>query len=323
MFQRIEMLQTIGTPKGGYLAGKVYLVQSSIARAWCDNGLARTTSRLPAAFEQLMARLDIGGGQRCLFVPFVGEFGHQVMTHIRLVHFHKAAEKIVCCRRGDEVLYPSANQYVTDWCDPVRDQYRIGTMRGRQLDWPQLTQRFPDCIQVSGADLTPEQELFCIESGRRILFLPRRRGLRVDVVLGVRTRKFCQERNWTHWQQLANSLTTAGHTFAVIGHKSTSFDLTGQACHSGDLDTDAAIELLQNCRLYIGTDSGNSHLAATVGANMLVFREEKGGSRDLTERMREVNPQPIQVLRRVWDRPQTVIAAALNYLKRQSSPKYQ
>ena len=88
-----------------------------------------------------------------------------------------------------------------------------------------------------------------------------------------------------------------------MGDKRTSFDLKGQAAHSGDYDTDAAIELLQGCSLYIGGDSGGSHLAAAVGAPMLIFRETASRSRDLTSRMAITNPGRVEVMpSKSWDK---------------------
>jgi hypothetical protein len=244
--------------------------------------------------ELLLDRLTHGKDKPCLFLPFVGEFGHEIMSHIRLVHFHHAKEKVVCCRPGHEVLYPSATSFVTDWEDPIPDFRKVGTLRNRVLRWPELRVRYPDHYAVKAGMLAPEQEVMIIEPGQRIPFQPKKRGLTADVVLGVRNRAFCPERNWKHWQQLADAITAAGLTFAVIGRKDTSCELTGQTHHSGDYDTDAAIELLQNCKLYVGTDSGTSHLAAEVGAKMLLFRETAGRSRDLTVRMAEVNPDRVE-----------------------------
>ncbi|MBV8782418.1 MAG: hypothetical protein JO353_13565, partial [Phycisphaerae bacterium] len=160
--------------------------------------------------------------------------------------------------------------------------------------------------------------LHCIEPGTAIPFNPRRRGLKADVLLGVRQRQFCPERNWLHWQSLADAITAAGYSFAVIGNPDTATSLDGQVCRSGDYDTDTAIELLRGCKLYIGQDSGNSHLAATAGAPMLLFREEACMSRDLTGRMERVNPGRVEVMRGVWNDPPAIIARAIERIKNES-----
>lgn len=307
----VEMLTTLATPAGPLMAGEVYATTMAYALEWIRVGVARETDREPPHVERLLARLDDGAGRECLYLPHVGEFGHLVMSHIRLVHFSRAARKTVCCRRGERALYPSADEFVEDWTDPIPDAEKVGSNRYTLPDWSALAARFPGLHPVIAGCLTLEQELYPIRPDVRIPFRPNRRGLRADVVLGVRRRDFCPERNWTHWGRLAAALTASGLTFAVVGAKPTSYDVPGQVCHSGDLDTDAALELLLNCRLYIGGDSGNSHLAAAVGSPMLLFREIRGGSRDLTPNMAGFNPGRVEVVRGGWDDPDRLIARAL------------
>lgn len=251
--------------------------------------------------NDLDQRLVDGDGRPCLFLPFLGEFGHEVMSHVRIVHFHTASAKTVCCRAGQEVLYPSADAFVTDWVDPVPDLLRVASGRNVAVQWPEIIRRFPDHHTIISGRLTRQQEIHPLRPDTHIPMRPSVRGLRADLVFGVRRRIFCPERNFKQWDILAAAATAAGLTFAVIGDKATSFDLPGQVCHSGDFDTDAAVELLQNCRLYVGTDSGNSHLAAAVGARMLIFRQHEGGSRDLTGRMAAVNPGRVEVLHNGWN----------------------
>lgn len=311
----VAMNETVATPQMVYRQGWLYVVPDRLAAEWIRAGFARESQDKPAYVQQLLDRLDDGAGQPCLFLPFVGEFGHMIMTHVRLVHWHKASRKVVCCRVGEECLYPSADEFVTDWEDPTPDLKRIGTMRERQPDWSHLIERYPGLHVLQSGGLTPEQELWPINAAERVPFAPYRRGLKADVVLGVRVRQFCPERNWRHWQRLADEIRRAGYSVAVIGVRPTTLDLVGQVHHSADYDTSAAVELLEGCQLYVGTDSGSSHLAAAVGAPMLVFREEAGGSRDLTTLMEERNPGRVEVVRHAWEYPDRVIRAVLARLE--------
>jgi hypothetical protein len=254
----------------------------------------------------MLAKLDDGAGRKCLFLPFIGEFGHLIMTHIRQVHFHRAGRKIVCCRPGEEVLFPSADAFDTDWHDPIDDSVRCGTANDHLPVWNYIERRYPYHRRIVAGRLTPEQELYAIQPKLRIPFRPTLRGLQADVVLGIRHRRFCPERNWKHWQFIVDRITAAGFTFAVIGAKPTSLELEGQVCHSGDFDTDAAIELMQKAALYVGTDTGVSHLASTVGVPMLVFRETASQSRNLLPRMAEVNPGNVETIDDGWVNPSRV-----------------
>jgi len=188
--------------------------------------------------------------------------------------------------------------------------------RAQTIDWPDLIARFPDAVPLPAGDLTPTQELHCIHQGEPIEFHPRRRGLYAEVLLGIRQRQIFPERNWPHWQSVADALELAGRTFGVVAARETSHDLGGQQFHTGDFDTDAAIEALKNCRLYVGTDTGVSHLAATVGVPMLVFRTELGSSRDLTPQMIQRNPGRVTVLpASAWRHPSHVIDGIMRILQ--------
>lgn len=294
-----------------YRAGKLYDVSDLDAAELVAKGYAEPSTVPPPHVADLLARLDDGADRPCLSLPYSGiEFGHVICSHIRLTHFHKSSRKVVCCRPGEQVLFPSAAAHVTDWTDPVPDAQRIGTFRDNVIQWPDLLARFPDLYPIRAGGLTPQQELYAIRPDIRIPFRPVRRGLRADILLGVRHRQLFPERNWgNNWQTVADHLNRRGITFAVIGARPTTLDLDGQTCHTGDLDTDAAVELLQQARLYIGTDSGASHLAAAVAAcPMMIFRETRSGSRDLTPRMRQTNPD-LTVVPQGWERPERVLKA--------------
>lgn len=311
----VVMICTVAQERQSYRRGQIYEVPAVLGREWIAKGMAAISFTPPPHVARLLMRLDYGEGHPCLFLPFLGEFGHLIMSHIRLVHFHRGARKVVCCRPGEEVLFPSADEFVTDWADPVKDIDRVSTMRDQSFDWPELCARFPDHAPIHAGNLEPDQEIWPIESAQRIPFAPEPRGFDADVVLGVRHREFAPERNWPHWQRVADAITAAGYTFAVIGNKETSRDLAGQVCHSGDFDTAAAVELLRNCKLYIGQDSGNSHLAAAVGARMLVFRETSSGSRDLVDGyMKRINPGRIEKMISGWDFPARIAIRACEIL---------
>jgi hypothetical protein len=313
------MLETVSCIHETYVKGKIYEITDAIAVSFLGAKHAEISLIPPDFVKEIQARMALETGKNVLYLPFCGEFGHLIMSHIRLVHFSKAKTKVVCCREGEQVLFPTASSFVTDWVDPIKDEERIATLRDSRIDWPEITQRYPSHLHVESGKLSQSQEVLPIEPATRIKFRPQLRDMVSDVVLGVRTRQNCSERNWQHFERVAEALTKASVSFSVIGERTTSRDLPGQWYHSGDFDTDAAIELLMNCKLFVGTDSGASHLAATVGANMLVFREELGGSRNLVPRMQIVNPKPITCLTGVWNKPQAVIDSMFKQLERQQT----
>jgi hypothetical protein len=305
MFYRMN--KTLGTQGKCYKLGHIYELPEN--HEFVRKGFALATDEPPAELREWIARTDEEAARPCLFLPFVGEFGHLIMSHTRLVHFHKAKTKIVCCRPGEEVLFPSATAYVTNWTDPIPDEKRAGTIRSNRHKWPELTALFPNHYPVRAGNLTPSQEMYPLHEGQPIPFRPRRRGLSADVVIGTRSRKFDPQKNWPHWQAVADAIQATGRSFAVIGHADTSQHLSGEVCHSGDYDTDAAIELLQSCRLYIGQDSGTSHLATASlppAVPMIVLRH--GWGRDFTVRMMKEHAALTVV--DAWNDPAKLISAA-------------
>jgi hypothetical protein len=228
----------LSTEQGPYRGGEIYELPDADALRWINQGIAKPSAQPPHHVIEFYGRLDMGAGKPTLFLPSVAEFGHRILTGYRIVHWHKASRKVVCCRPGEEVLYPSADQFELNWTDPVDDAKRGGT--GPALRWPEIEARYPGYTCIQTGNLSPEQEKLCINPEQRIPFRPKLRGLKADVCLGVRHRAFCREKNWPGWQLVADALTANGYTFAVIGSRPTTMDLKGQTHTSADYDTDAS-----------------------------------------------------------------------------------
>jgi hypothetical protein len=108
-------------------------------------------------------------------------------------------------------------------------------------------------------------------------------------------------------------LKAEGFTVGLIGRQETSFDLPSADVRSWEYDDASAnIELLQNCKLYLGTDTGTSHLAAFCSTPMIVFRDP--GPWPLVDRMAQTTKSFFKFLPEAWDSPPQVIEAALSYL---------
>lgn len=265
-------------------------------------------------------KLQIGAENKAIFLPFLGEFGHKMMHFVRLVHFSTAKNKLVCCRDGEQVLYPSATGFITDWIDPVPDSAKVGTDRVLR-DWGELLKQYPDFQPVPSGALSPDQEMMAYSPDVRIPFKPKVRGLSVDVCIGTRSRQFLAMKNWPHGQKLADALRSNGYTYAVIGSRATSYALEGQTCISGDYgDVDAAIELLRSCQLFCGQDSGGAHLATTVGADCVVWDVPDFAActtRKFFDRMRLVNQdhQMTRITDDKWNDVDFIIETVLTQLK--------
>ena len=59
-------------------------------------------------------------------LPHYGEFGWLVQRHMRLVSLIKTPYLVVCCRHGEEVFYPNADEFYYGWEDSVPDTAKKG-----------------------------------------------------------------------------------------------------------------------------------------------------------------------------------------------------
>jgi hypothetical protein len=266
-----------------------------------------------------------GDGKPCLFLPFLGEFGHRWMYHVRRVHFSTATRKVVCIQPGEEAMYPTATEFFYEWQHPLDDNAREGTDRIYR-DWTQLRFKFPDLFSVQGGGLCFDLERRCIAPTERMTFTPKARGLMADVCIGTRARGLNPRQNWTHCQLIANACKARGLTFATIAHPAVGYHLDGEVCMSGDYaDIDAPIELIQNCRFYFGQDSGVAHMVSTIGKPMAVltvphriWMEEEAKKtglpiviqgRDFVDRMIDVNAPhcTTRIAPEKWFSPEEVV----------------
>lgn len=266
--------------------------------------------------KTVSAKLLQGEGQRVLFTPFEGETGWLLMHVVRFCWFHKAAYKIACIKPGQECLFPNVDEFHYDWVEKVPDHERVGTNRKHNYltDYPQVIARFPDCIAVDTGGLSHTQELYPYHINQRIPIVPlKHQGLKVDVCLGVRNRQFLPSKNnGVQMQWIADQLTAAGLSFAVIGASGSGCDLQGQQFISGTYGWDGAIEALQCCQCFIGSDSGAAHAASLAnGCPMVVQGVPNTAScttRNFIGRMQETTSHPvIHIPAEQWDTPQAML----------------
>jgi hypothetical protein len=343
----LKFRQSIGTDHGPYTAGKTYDVAEPFAIDWLRCGYAEPGDTSSATMQEVIAqmkamrrsqkppavvdldkiaaatlgRLDSAQGKTALFLPFLGEVGWLVMWHMRLVEFSTAARKIVCCHRGQECLFPSAAEFFYDWTNPIPDSLRAGTDRVERR-WPRICDEFPHATPILAGGLSMEEELITVHIDRKIPITPRtRRGLKVDVCIGTRKREFLPAKNYPHWPRIAEALRAAGLTYAVIGSRESSYDLPGMTCMSADFgDWDAAVELLQNCRLFIGTDSGGAHLASIANGCPMIVQQvpdpHSGTTRCFIPRMVQTSShQVVHLPPETWDQPEVMIDRTLEALQ--------
>lgn len=273
--------------------------------------------------------------RKVVFLPFYGEFGFYIMSHIRWVHHSSAPEKIVCCVRGDECFFPSASSFYYEWQHPfedwrrcgLRDKYSFKSIAPTKLEldlFKRLKEKYSDAFLAQLQRPIPFSQVhkWPVPVHAPALHIPK-----VDVVICARHRQAHTHegdkgmRNFRHWQPLADHLVSRGFTFAVIGNADTSFEVRGATIvnwkHPNK--TDVMISLLKQCGLYIGTDTGPTHLAALLGVPMLVFRNPNDRAYNLLERcvsrVAKTSGAHYEEVICAWEAPKLIADKASLYLE--------
>lgn len=261
--------------------------------------------------------------RRVIIPPFYGEFGWLVMNHIRFVHAIEADEKIVCCQTGEQCLYPTATAFITDWQSPIPDSHRCGAgsyYRSEDLPVHQslMNARF-ECA-YPGYEIIKLNYDCPWHMSDSIKFKPAIESAlkKVDIAICPRKREFVPVKNFQHWPMLIDAFRRQNFTVGLTGAKSTSFDFVSEAKawdHPAG-QTAGTVDILNHCRLYIGSDTGVSHLAALMDVPSLIFRLDTEGNPDLTGIMARANKSAfIRLPDSYWHSPEAVLDAALQYLK--------
>jgi hypothetical protein len=218
-------------------------------------------------------------GDKLVILPWRGEYGTMLMHHVRWVHSRDADQKVVFCRPGQEVLFPSATAFRYDWDSPpdyqkrsrlwrtsAHVEYMEGLAGRMKLEYP----GFQILIPYHKHPNRPEPK-FKLETG----LLSRR----VDVVLAPRHRQHAQNRNFQHWQFLADGLHERGYIVGLAGIRETSQDLTGvdEGLKGWNLGGDREqLQLLNTARVTVTTDSGIAHLAVLNQNPLMVLYDQEG-----------------------------------------------
>jgi len=162
-----------------------------------------------------------------VFLPNYGEFGPVIDKLVKIVHFHKSPKKIVCCKKGEEALYPSADEFFYDWEDFVNDEDKWGFFSKRKIanhvnnnyqDYKRRLSVEIDQIKSKLGDDKNYVHLWNFNIDKTFtskyshIFRPELKpivkyGLNVDVVISPRYRKSRLESNCTFWRDIVTRQT--------------------------------------------------------------------------------------------------------------------
>lgn len=211
------------------------------------------------------------------YLPFRGELGWMITSHVKRFHNDPYHKKIVCIKPGFECLFPTADKFFYRWQD-IQDKYKAGVIKPNEfelaelraneeeLDKQRIREDFgDDVVFVSASDITWDNR----HVWKDAKFVPKYKYevslAHTDVVLCPRFREMDAYRNWKeeHWQKVLDSLTAQGLKVGICGAKDSTFHLEGAWTYSyiEGCGVDKDIQLMTKTKLVVGQESGLQYLA--------------------------------------------------------------
>jgi ADP-heptose:LPS heptosyltransferase len=228
-----------------------------------------------------------------LFLPNYGEFGPTVHKLMKVVNFCKCSKKVVCCKKGEESYFPTANEFYYDWSDFVEDKHKWGFFTKKRItglginekyryyqkmlqeDYDKIYSKFGDdfnYIHLWKLNKDPifdkYNHLFKFNLSPKTIY-----NIKADIIISPRKKESRKENNFKKWDKLIKIFNKKGYSVGCVGTKDQSFHLKNSSVNSWDYPdfSSSIIELLSNCKLYLGLDTGVSHIAALMSIPMIVF----------------------------------------------------
>lgn len=267
---------------------------------------------------------------RQVLLPWRGEFGQMLMTHVR---FAAAMQWgiVVCCKPGDEPLFPRATEFFYDWVMPEDSKRNTKFLSSRE------NMEYQDALKVRLAVKYPDAEFWHPLQGakpqhcrfsRNHDFVPQPRCpapmFFPEVLVAPRWRRHGEHRNFQYWPDVVSRLIHAGVTVGLIGTQESSVpcpqvsDQLRAWSYPQNLGT--TLHWMQRCKLVLTTDSGMAHLAVLARAPLKVIYGEPGvetgspkGWKWVLPQMQEHAYNHCEPILHGWDDPQRVYTEALHY----------
>lgn len=264
-----------------------------------------------------------------VILPWRGEFGQMLMTHVRWVQGIQADPKIVCCRKGDEPLFPSATGFFYDWAGVLDDQkhtqflmskenrlYLEGLAQKLASVYPGASFRFPlDGMKPQKFPRCPDNNFIPEPLGKAPKKFP-------DILVAPRFRKHGAHRNFQHWHDVIDALELHGFHVGLLGTAETSVDRPGLPLwlKAWDYSDNLGITLhwMKKAKMVLCTDSGIAHLAVLAGAPLQVIYGKEGveaGKEEWRWAFGHMKAHAVNYCEPIiggWDAPATVVVSVLS-----------
>lgn len=242
-----------------------------------------------------------------VFLPNYGEFGGVIDKLIKIVHFSTASDKIVCCKKGEEAYYPSVSKFFYDWSyDIIDDEHKWGFFSKKRYTYNDNEKRnnhkYAFYKKMVGLDVEKIKSHF--GGGYEYIHLWNfnqydwtwtkeyshkyqfeltplvENDLCADIIISPRNKKCRPDNNFGEWDKFIEIIKKRGFKIGLIGSKSSSSLIKDCDCFSWKYEDNASacIEMLKKCKLYVGLDTGTSHLASFMNVPMIVFQANRPNS---------------------------------------------
>jgi hypothetical protein len=262
-----------------------------------------------------------------VYLPFIGEFGWYILLFVKKFNADHHNDKMICCKKGHECLFPTAKHFFYDWQD-VDDNLKAG-VSDHKLEFIVKQKIMIDNSKVNpfvkNQYKTIEEFVYLSDCGWHnknnfsdSVFIPKPKynnNLNVDVVICPRNRQVDSYRNWKqeNWQLIIDGLKKRGYRVGLCGSKNSSFDLNNLDHKSYDyVDVDSDVEMMLSAKLVIGQESGLQYLSFLCERpTFCIDHYHKDFGSDL-HRPKHV---PFKSLEHLWDDPNEILKEALNFLK--------
>tara|TARA_Y100000310_G_scaffold316360_1_gene367987 strand:- start:589 stop:1509 length:921 start_codon:yes stop_codon:yes gene_type:complete len=232
-----------------------------------------------------------------VFLPNYGEFGPTIDKLIKIVHFCQAPKKIICCKKGEEAFFPSATHFYYNWNhNLINDEHRWGLftkstylnnnnirvkntkilhyLNECKQECQRIKKEIGDAQYMELSTFNNDKiwkkhsHLFRFELEPQI-----KQNIQADVIISPRKRESRRDNNFERWDRFIADMHKHKYTVGCIGSEEHSFKLENTV-NSWDYqdNASASIELLNSCKVYVGLDTGPSHLASFMSIPMIVFQ---------------------------------------------------
>ena len=203
-----------------------------------------------------------------IILPFRGEFGMKLMRHVPQVNAI-TGDKIVCCEPGEEAFYPSASSY--EICDKNNDDNRRESYQKDSDFISNYTNKLRKKYGDGPKFIKTDQDMPCK------YFIPKPYvdfGIKTDIVVCPRKRKYGAEKNWKHWPAFVKAM--GDHKIFAAGAPDSSYAVDCPKAWDYPRHLDSTLEAINSCKLVVATDNGIAHLAVQCGKPLLMISYKEG-----------------------------------------------